>query len=594
MKNSIVGDDNLSQEIMLFKLKREQANMIEQIFRNIKSSYNGTDLNQMKNEIDRKLSTANPAYNTVAASVYFNKLKNELSGRSLQSPEFTNGSLINDFKVDEIRRGAIVNQPVAAAPVVRQIAGPGMPSVNQVVSSPTSLSPPPIRVNQQPSSIVTGGYPSQNVVISNPPITRVIDPASQPQVVQTQVQTAPLSGGVPSRGERNYVSSPNPQEPVSVGSSPLQNGRPSASAGQPSRVVMGKQPLAMVSPDKTEVQVNNRIDNPRLTHIKNINLSHIDSIPSIIRAIDDRNAVVGYEDGMIRVIDIQNVEVAKQYKITDKKGIKAIERIDNDGKARYDIGLLVGVDNTIILLDIMKSTNILQKFIGEAGEEVLNIIDMDKGKFVSSTKEGSIYLWNVNSQRPIQRIKDSMVVNGNKLTSMIALDNSTKLVTGDREGNIQVYDIDLNSNAIVNRNYMRDNHSINQLNSFYGNSKYVFTCLKNNIIHIWNVESGECLNEIGTNHQAHDTLVDVLKVTSVSDVPDIALLGMLRNEDAMCIGGVDDKTLRRLESNKPVYINYNKQPGGHIVQIYDSNNTTGTNFMLLENDKTTNGYLLSL
>ena len=55
MKQSVTGDDPLSREIILFKKKREQADMIENIFRTIKSNYSKTEIGTMKNIIDKKL-----------------------------------------------------------------------------------------------------------------------------------------------------------------------------------------------------------------------------------------------------------------------------------------------------------------------------------------------------------------------------------------------------------------------------------------------------------------------------------------------------------------------------------------------------------
>lgn len=114
MKQSVTGDDPLSREIILFKKKREQADMIEQIFRTIKNNYNRTDINMMKTVIDRKLSQENPLYNRQVATGYYSKIKNDLSQKAFQSPEFAEDKLINQFNNEDTRtRVAAYNRPIS-------------------------------------------------------------------------------------------------------------------------------------------------------------------------------------------------------------------------------------------------------------------------------------------------------------------------------------------------------------------------------------------------------------------------------------------------------------------------------------------------
>lgn len=56
MRKSLAGGDPLSREIGIFMRKKEQANQIEQLFRNIKAKYKSTNLDIMKDTIDRSLS----------------------------------------------------------------------------------------------------------------------------------------------------------------------------------------------------------------------------------------------------------------------------------------------------------------------------------------------------------------------------------------------------------------------------------------------------------------------------------------------------------------------------------------------------------
>lgn len=116
MKQSITGDDPLSKEIILFKKKREQADMIEQIFRTIKANYNRTEISMMKTVIDKKLSQENPLYNNMVANQYYTRIKNDISNKAFQSPEFVEDKLINPFSSDEQRqRSAAYSRPISPA-----------------------------------------------------------------------------------------------------------------------------------------------------------------------------------------------------------------------------------------------------------------------------------------------------------------------------------------------------------------------------------------------------------------------------------------------------------------------------------------------
>ena len=116
MKQSVTGDDPLSKEIILFKKKREQADMIEQIFRTIKNNYNRTEISSMKTVIDKRLSQDNPLYNQMAANQYFTRIKNDISNKAFQSPEFVEERLIHPFSPDDLRqRSAAYNRPISPA-----------------------------------------------------------------------------------------------------------------------------------------------------------------------------------------------------------------------------------------------------------------------------------------------------------------------------------------------------------------------------------------------------------------------------------------------------------------------------------------------
>ena len=116
MKQSVNGDDPLSREIILFKKKREQADMIEQIFRTIKNNYSKTEISSMKAVIDRKLSQQNPIYNQVVANGYYARIKNDLSQKAFQSPEFVEDKIINNYNTEDTKlRAQAFARPISPA-----------------------------------------------------------------------------------------------------------------------------------------------------------------------------------------------------------------------------------------------------------------------------------------------------------------------------------------------------------------------------------------------------------------------------------------------------------------------------------------------
>lgn len=84
----------------------------------------------------------------------------------------------------------------------------------------------------------------------------------------------------------------------------------------------------------------------------------------------------------------------------------------------------------------------------------------------------------------------------------------------------------------------------------------------------------------------------LLKITSMSDVPDILLLTMGHGDESICIAGVDDRAVTPLQSSRPICMDYQRH-GSNIVQLYDARPMDGFNFALLEKDRSSHGYLLS-
>jgi hypothetical protein len=468
MKQSMAAEDPLSREISLFKAKREQADMIENIFRTIKNNYNSTDINVMKNNLDRKLSQQRPAYNQVPAANFFNRIRNEVSNKAFQGPEFVDGSIINDFKVEEVQRLPV--QVVASPPVQRIVMQGGVPIQTTTVPTqhviitgqpaPVAVVPSPVVIPVDPGRVTQQGRLTPSRVDRPPPV--LVEPAAMNAVA---LPAGPKSVSFdPSMGQ------------------PVRPGTPGRNVGQ---VVQGRQPMARVSPDKSEVQVNYKVNQPRLTHLKNINLSHLSAVPMTIKSLDDRNLAVGFADGSLKIMDIQASNVAKQFKFASK--VKSLEAIDDDGRVKLQTGVLVGLghpDNAIALLDLGRNDVPVGKYRGHT-DEVSSIVNIGGGEFISAGYDGNLMFWNTESQSPVSYIQ----AHAAKINSMATLNNHTVVITGGDDRMMKVFG--------VHRGEFTLKHALNQgspvmlVSSFYGNSRFAFSCQLDGSIRIWNVEGGE-------------------------------------------------------------------------------------------------------
>ena len=85
----------------------------------------------------------------------------------------------------------------------------------------------------------------------------------------------------------------------------------------------------------------------------------------------------------------------------------------------------------------------------------------------------------------------------------------------------------------------------------------------------------------------------MLRLTSVSEAPDIYLAVFAQGESTPGLAGVDDQQFQPMASNKAFCLEYPKQ-GSQVVQIFDAHPTEGAKVSLIEKDRNTGGYLLSL
>lgn len=547
MKQSQIGDDPLTKEIILFKKKREQADAIEKIFRNIKSNYQATDINKMKNVLDKKLIEKNPAVNKTHLNNYFAKLKADFSNKAFQAPEYTNGQIINNFETNELA-------PNSASPA-------SVPYLEQ-----SSAGNRVTQAGMQTPSRITQQEPRQgNQVHFAEPVT-----AHQPSQSHQPVQLG-----------------------SHMGTSGILKTSPSTQG-----IIPGNQPQARISAEKTEVQISTRLNHPpngpSLSHLRNISLGR-DTIPSALKAIDSRNILLGTQSGSVKVIDLEASALSKQFKFPSR--VTVVETVENNGRGKhYQMGVLVGLakpDCAIVLLEL-GSDKPLNKFKGHT-DEVTAIVTLPGGYFVSSSQDGAILLWHVDSGSPLSTLS----AHTGRVNSLSTLNNGQILLSGGEDGLIKIFSVIQGHGGcgLQPQNSINEGFPVSLLSSFNGNSKFIVSCLRDGTVRIWNVESGECLNQI---QGLKGDVQGLLKITSVSEQPDILLLAMTGQDDRLMAAGVDEKAFREINavggnsSARPLFLEKQKFTG-QASQIFDAKATEGLiKFGLLERDQQSGNSVLSL
>ena len=76
-----------------------------------------------------------------------------------------------------------------------------------------------------------------------------------------------------------------------------------------------------------------------------------------------------------------------------------------------------------------------------------------------------------------------------RVTSLTTLNNNSTLVSAGDDCMIRVYS--LKNGQLQMKASFRESAPVSIISSFYGNSRFVVTCLNNGRIKIWNVENGE-------------------------------------------------------------------------------------------------------
>jgi hypothetical protein len=443
LKRSQYGDDPLSKEIVLFRKKREQADMIEQIFRSIKQNYNNTDINQMKTNIDAILSNPNMIYKANKAATYFTNLKNDFSAKAFNSPEISQRQIIQDFVVPEVQK----------------------------------KSSPPVPLDQsKPKSYQTSGSDFDQV--------QIVDQKKQPSLSKPQearVQySEPIATTQHSQPNSAFQTSQLRQTPVA------ENRLSEREADLPTKHVsplkLARQPDAKVSQDKTEIHVGYKIKAPELTNTNNFNMG---STPiSCIRALDTKNLAVGFDNGGFKLLDLTNPsQPTKALKFPS--AIRTIEPIlDIQGNATALLFGLGSPENSILHLDLKALDNKVSKYEGHS-DQISQIALIGNNDFISSSFDGKLSYWTFGTYKPLKQVTAHI----GKVNSIATLNSNQTLLSGGEDGVVRVYK--LSNRDFILKNSLKEAGPVKSVNSFLGNSKFGFTTQQNGTIRIWNVEDGE-------------------------------------------------------------------------------------------------------
>jgi WD domain, G-beta repeat len=344
MKKSVHGDDPVSQEILHFKKQREEADRVEQVFRNIRSLYNSTNIDKIRGQIEDQFMNHENVYRPVNANLYFEELKKDVVQNAFNSRYIKENKIVSSFNQPEERHNDDYNannmQQTQHGILKNPLGG-------RIQHDPAPLS------NYQPSKITDTS-----------------------QVDKYEQQYRDLNA---SRASQDKLRSS--QRPI----------------------VPGNSSEAKLSSDKTEVQLTYAADKISVEHDRTIDISTEKGRPITIKAIDSKNVLIGYDDGALKIMDTDSCSIVRQYRFASP--ITVIECLDAQNPM---IPVLCGTGspgNSIVSLELQRPQPTIIKHIFHT--EMITAMEVLKdGKFLSASKDGSIALWSNEVEAPIQTLKN--------------------------------------------------------------------------------------------------------------------------------------------------------------------------------------------
>lgn len=577
MKNSLVTEDPISREISLYQKRREQANQIETTLRGIKNLFLNTNIQPLKEQLaaridfgwsDRKPhpnhhKSAAGIYDSETATNFYNRLLAEFSKKVVESPELSSGALIHSGNKEEAK----VSSNTFITPETKQA-----PDKVQQVRFDTTI---------QKSYSGGSTYSSSADHQARPrPVTPRREISPPPVTVHTNYLVEP-------REQARFQSSVQPQEAGTV------KARESDLSSQLSTVTSalvitpGVKPLATVNPAKTEIQISYPITAcPSMKHFKDIKIPSSSPVTTM-KCLDDRNIVLGHLDGTLRVVDISspNGHTVRQCKLS--AAIKCIESLVDSSGDNPLLEILCGLaapDNCILKIQLQQRELHTVRYKGHTAG-VNQLVAVSNTEFLSCSDDGTIRFWTTANSASVHTVK----VSDQSISSLTTLSSHSTLVAGCTDGALQVYTFSKHSadrmdSAPVLRNTLLEKGPVSLVSAFYGNAKFVLSVRSTGTVRIWNVEDGECLNEI-SGHRG--SVHSVIKITALCTTPDIYFLLLSSDESSFCFGGVDEPTVQRtpLTGKDRLHLDYTRR-GEQVCQVVSGKPYDGLRLAVLENAET--------
>ncbi len=119
-------------------------------------------------------------------------------------------------------------------------------------------------------------------------------------------------------------------------------------------------------------------------------------------------------------------------------------------------------------------------------DEISGLGILPKSHFVSCGDDGQLILWNKNKRGAINHFP----VHQKKINSIALLNNCQTLVTGSDDCTLKVFDVSSQIDFVL-KNTIRESGPVQKVCAFYGNCKFVVSCVANGVIRIWNVDDAE-------------------------------------------------------------------------------------------------------
>jgi len=317
----------------LFKKKREQADMIERVFREIRIRYKKTDISHMKDQLQFICQQAGGCVEDIKICEYLDRFREMFRHQVMNGQELTTGGLVKDFIVEP---------------------------------------PPPINLDADDEILPTGTEDVYGV-----------------KRVEEELKKAekPIASRIP----------PPPPPIPTIKSPGLQpSGSQRAIPSIPGFIPRGNLPQVRVSPDRTDVQIcYHTAQPPSVDKLLTLTLGKSkETIPLCIKSLDDRILVVGCADGVLKVIDLgDNGTVRRILQFGSR--VRVIEGVEDANGKNPMMKVAVGLgvpEFSLVFVELQSKETSVVKMKGHQAE-ISGVVVIGNGEYASCDLAGFVHLW---------------------------------------------------------------------------------------------------------------------------------------------------------------------------------------------------------